>query len=331
MTAFENLSLLRAFVGIVESGSISAGARRLKVSQPALSRQLRCLEEQCGTVLLRRDTHAMSLTPAGQRFLKDARILVAHADDADQRLREDQMELSGHLRLFGTIDLGQTVVTRMISRFLQIHPRITVDLALTNRPLHMLREGCDIGILPGKITDESVIARPAGRATLHLAASPGLIKRHPAARELADLKCWPWISLGGRQFWSATEIKLQDGKGNEQSLPIAPILISEGVTSVREAARAGLGAAVLPDFLIEEDLQSGRLVRVLPMWKAPDVPIHVVYAGQRFLPARVSEFIDFAVHYLKEELGSPRPDRQRSRTKPGSSRPALSLSGRKRA
>jgi DNA-binding transcriptional LysR family regulator len=302
MTAFEDLALLRAFVSIVECGSISAGARRLKVSQPTLSRQLHVLEEKCGAALLRRDTHAMSVTPTGQRLLADARAMLAHAEEANQRLREDQMELSGHLRLFATIDWGQSAVTRMISSFLQIHPRVTAELALTNRPLHMLREGCDIGILPGKITDESVIARPAGMVVLHLAAAPSLVKKHSVAKELADLKSWPWVALGGFQFWSAKEIKLFARNDAEQMLRISPILISEGLTSVREATLAGLGVAVLPDWLIDEDLRSGRLVRILPKWKTKDLPIHVVYAGQRLLPARVSAFIDFAVAYMTKEL-----------------------------
>lgn len=302
MTAFEDLSLLRAFVSIVECGSISAGARRLKVSQPTLSRQLRALEDQCGTALLRRDTHAMSITPTGQRLLADARVMLAHAEEAEQRLREDQMELGGHLRLFATIDLGQSIVTRMISGFLQHHPRVTADLALTNRPLHMLREGCDIGLLPGKITDESVIARPAGTIALCLAAAPSLVKRHPVAETPEDLKSWPWISLGGTQFWSSKEVRLLGGNGVEQTLPISPILVSEGLTSVLEATRAGLGVAVLPAWMIDQDLQSGRLVRVLPQWKTNDVPIHVVYAGQRLLPARLSAFIDFAIAYLTKEM-----------------------------
>lgn len=302
MTAFEDLSLLRAFVCIVECGSISAGARRTKVSQPTLSRQLRALEEHCGAALLRRDTHAMCVTPTGQRLLADARIMLAHAEEADQRLREDQMELSGHLRLFATIDWGTWVVTPMLSSFLQMHPRLTAELALTNRPLHMLREGCDIGILPGKITDESVVARPAGTIVLHAVAAPSLVKKYPVAKKPADLKSWPWISLSGSQFWSAKDVTLLARDGVEQTFPTSPVLISEGVTSVREATRAGLGIAILPDWLINEDLKAKRLVRVLPQWKAKDVPLHVVYAGQRPLPARVSAFIDFAVAYMTKEL-----------------------------
>jgi DNA-binding transcriptional LysR family regulator len=304
MTAFDDLALLRAFVCIVECGSISAGARRLKIPQPTLSRYLRVLEEHSGSALLRRDTHAMSLTPTGQRLLKDAQTMLAHAEEAQQRLREDQTTLSGHLRLFATMDLGQSIVTRLVSSFLRINPKVIAELALINRPLHMIQEGCDVGILPGKITDESVVARPAGKITVHLAASPSLVKSRPAVKKPADLKSWPWIGLSGVQFWSPKEIKLFARNGAEQTLHLSPVLISEGVASVREAVRAGLGVAVLPDWLIREDLLSRRLVRVLPQWNAKDLPVHVVYAGARLLPTRVRAFIDFAVSYMTKEFGS---------------------------
>lgn len=307
MTAFDDLSLLRAFVCIVECGSISAGARSLKLPQPTLSRHLRTLEERSGAALLRRDTHQMSLTEAGQRFLSDAMTLLAHADLADQRLRDDQTSLSGHLRLFATIDCGQFVVTRLVSSFLQIHPKVTATLGISNRPLHMIQEGCDVGIQPGRITDESVIARPAGMISLHLAAAPSLIAKQPPANKPDDLKSWPWVGLAGSQFWSAKEIHLSARKRAEQTIPIAPVLVCEGVTSIREAVLSGLGVAVLPDWLIQEDLLAGRLARVLPEWSARDLPIHVVYAGHRLLPVRVSAFIDFAVSYMTRELKGPWP------------------------
>lgn len=307
MTAFDDLSLLRTFVCIVECGNISAGARSLKLPQPTLSRHLRLLEERCGAALLRRDTHQMSLTETGHRFLTDARNVLAHADQADQRLREDQTTLSGHLRLFATIDCGQFVVTRMVSSFLKKHPKVTATLGISNRPLHMIQEGCDVGIQPGRITDESVIARPAGMITLHLAASPSLIASRPKAKKPADLKSWPWIGLAGSQFWSAKEIHLSSHQRAEQTIPISPVLICEGVTSIREATLSGLGVAVLPDWMIQDDLIAGRLVRILPEWSARDLPIHVVYAGHRLLPIRVSTFIDFAVSYMTNELKGPWP------------------------
>jgi DNA-binding transcriptional LysR family regulator len=303
MTAFDDLSLLRTFVSIVECGSISAAARRFRTPQPTLSRHLRLLEEQCGATLLRRDTHRMSLTEAGQRLLTDAQTMLAHAEEADQRLREGQTTLNGHLCVFATIDLGQSIVTRLVSRFLQANPNVTAELGLSSRPLQMIRGGCDVAILPGKITDESVIARPAGKLTLELAASASLVKERPPVRVPADLESWPWITISGFQFWNAKEIKLSARNRAEQTLHVSPVLTSEGVTSIREAVRAGLGVSLIPEFLIREDLRSGRLVRLLPQWNPQDLPVHVVYAGARLLPARVRAFVDFAVSYVTKELG----------------------------
>jgi DNA-binding transcriptional LysR family regulator len=302
MTIFDDLALLRAFVGIVESGSISAGARRLKIPQPTLSRYLRTMEERCGAALLRRDTHRMSLTETGHRLLVDARVILDLAEEAEHRLRADQTTLSGHLRIFATIDSGQSIVTRLITKFLQINACVTAELAFTNRPLHVIQEGCDVAIVAGRLTDENVVARPAGSIGQYLAASPALVKSRPRAKSPADLHSWPWIELSGYQFREEKKITLCDPNRVERVLSIAPILTSEGVTSIREAVLAGLGIALLPDWLIRDDILSRRLLRVLPNWRAKDLPMHVVYATQRVLPVRVRSFVDFAVDYLTQVL-----------------------------
>src|SRR6201984_760298 len=118
MTTFDDLELLRAFVGIVESGSISAAARRLKIPQPTLSRYLRTLEERCGGLLLQRDTHRMSLTETGHRLLADARAILDLAVEAEHRLNSDQSSLRGSPRIFATIDSGQSYGTRLVTKFL---------------------------------------------------------------------------------------------------------------------------------------------------------------------------------------------------------------------
>jgi DNA-binding transcriptional LysR family regulator len=304
MTAFEDLSLLRAFVCIVESGNISAGARRLKIPQPTLSRYLRALEEHCGAALLRRDTHRMSLTETGHRLLTDARAMLSLADEADQRLHEDQTVLRGHLRLFATIDSGQSMFTRLITSFIQANPGITAELSYTNRPSRMIEEGCDAGVVAGDITDDSVIARPAGTMARYLAAPPALVKSRPPVKEPGRLKSWPWLVLSGAHFGVSDKVTLSSPMKTDQTIPMKPVLISEGVTSLREAARAGLGIAVLPDWLIREDIVSGRLVRVLPQWNARELPCHVVYQGHRMLPVRVRTFVDFAVTHMTTELRS---------------------------
>ena len=302
MTPFDDLTLLRAFVRIVESGSISAAARTLKVPQPTLSRYLQILEERCGFGLLRRDTHRMSLTEAGHRLLEDARSMLTLADEAAQRLTADQAVLRGHLRLFATVDGGQSMVTRLISRFLQANPGVTAELSYSNRPMRMIGEGYDAGVVFGEITDESVVARPAGKVVRYLVAAPGLVKKHPTPKALADLSSWPWLALSAPQFGGSETVALTAPKHTAQTLPIAPVLVSEGVTSLREAARTGLGIVVLPDWLAREDIVGGRLIRVLPQWNAREFPIHVISPSQRTLPARVRAFVDYAVTTMTAEM-----------------------------
>lgn len=310
MTLFNDLALLRAFVAIVERGSISAAARHLHLTQPTLSRQLRSLEDQCGAALLRRDTHRMSLTDIGHRFLADAQALLSLAEEAEQRLRHDQGALTGTIRVFSTIDFGQSVVSRLISSFIQAHPAVRVELGYSNRPLHMIEEGCDAGIIAGALTEERVVARSLGEIKRFPVAAPGFVREHKGISRVESLRECPWIALASSQFGGSRAVVLYSG-ATQATLEIEPVMISEGVTSMREAARMGLGVAVLPEWLIEEDLISGRLVRVLPKWQAQPLPAQIVYAGQRRLPLRVRTFIDFATDYMATVLKPARGARHK--------------------
>lgn len=306
MTPLEDLSLLRAFVGIVASGSISAAARAMKVPQPILSRWLKMLEDKSGVVLLRRDTHRMSLTEAGRRLHEDAVVILELVEDATRRLKEGQTAPRGHLRLFATVDFGQSMVTRLISRFLELNPGVTAELGYTNRPLRMIEDGFDAGVIAGKITDDRVVALDAGRIGRYLVATPAFIEARAKIKKPTDLESWPWVSLAGHQFGDPQKEELVSGKGTSATVRVSPILTSEGVTSLREAVLQGTGIAVLPDWLVRKDLADGSLARVFPQWKAQDIPAHVIYPGERQLPARVRTFIDFAVSYMKSELESRR-------------------------
>jgi DNA-binding transcriptional LysR family regulator len=303
MTAFDDLDLLRALVSIVESGNISAAARRLKMPQPSLSRRLRILEERAGVTLIKRDTHHLHLTDAGRRFVDDARALLGLAEEASDRLTEGQAALRGHLRLFATIDLGQTAVTGLIARFLRAHPGLTAELGYTNRPVQMIEEGYDAGVAAGRVTDERVVARSAGVINRYLVASPDLVARQRPARVPVDLKSWPWAALSGGQFGGPVHTTTLFSPAHPaRHLRIAPVLISEGVSSLRQAVLAGLAISVLPDWLVHEDVASGRLLRVLPKWTAPELPLSVIYFGERNLPARVRAFIDTAVSEMATEM-----------------------------
>jgi DNA-binding transcriptional LysR family regulator len=230
--------------------------------------------------------------------------MLAMADEAEHRLHEDQSMLRGHLRLFSTIDLGQFMVTRLISSFLQVNPDVTAELGYNNRPLHMIQEGCDAGIIVGDIADDSVVARPAGIVSRCLVAAPSLVKTRPPVKEPSDLKSWPWLIISSPQFDGTNKFTLYSSDRSEYSLQVSPVFITEGASSLREAARAGLGVVAISYWLIREDILSGRLIRVLPQWSAKALSCHIVYPAQRMLPARVRAFIDFATKYMTTELRS---------------------------
>ncbi len=306
MTAFDELPLLRAFVHIVESGSISAAARRLRSTQPTLSRQLSALESKCGAVLLRRDTHRLNLTEAGHRVLNDARALLALAEESDQRLRGEHASIEGHMRVFSTIDFAQGIVARMIASFLSANPKVTIDLAYTNRPLHMIEEGCDAGIIAGELSDDRVIAKSVGAIRRYIVAAPVLAGQHRTPKSPSGLASWPWISLSGTQFGNPREVRLYSKLYSKRdpllAVQIEPVLTAEGVTSMREAVRMGLGIAVLPDWLVREDIAAERLVRLFPEWQASELAAHIVYPAQRMQPVRLRSFVDFAAAYIGSVL-----------------------------
>ncbi|MCC8401415.1 LysR family transcriptional regulator [Paraburkholderia sp. MMS20-SJTN17] len=301
MSIYDNLDLLRAFVAIVDSGSISAAARKRRLSQPTLSRQLQALEAQSGAALLRRDTHRMSLTDAGQQILADAQTLLSLAEECESRLRSDQTALSGQIRVFSTIDFGQTVVSRLISSFIQTNPAVRVELGYSNRPLHMIEEGCDAGILAGTLSDERVVSRPLGEITRCVVGSPSLLKEHKKPRKPAHLAGFPWIALSGSQFGNPRHVTLHSGS-ESCSLELEPVFLTEGGASIREAVRMGLGLAVLPEWFVEEDLLAQRMVRVLPKWRPKPWSAQIVYPAQRRMPLRVKAFVDFATQYMATVL-----------------------------
>lgn len=302
MTAFDDLVLLRAFVRIVESGGISAAARSLKLPQPSLSRHLRTLEDRAGTTLLLRDTHRMRLTEAGHRLLEDARSLLTLAENANDRLRQDQGGLRGHVRIFATIDIGQSALSRILSRFLQLHPGVSAELSYSNRPVTMIEGGYDAGVVAGELTDPNVVARKLALIERAVVASPRYLKKLPKPKEPSDLKALRWLSLSPSQFGGSSDAVTLVGRKTTQTLRIAPVLVAEGVTSMREAVRSGLGVCVLPLWLIQQDLATGQLVRVLPEFTPTSFSLSAIHLAGRPLPSRVRALLDFVALEMPAEL-----------------------------
>ncbi len=301
MTQFNDLQQIREFVQIADSGSISGAARVLGIAQPTLSRHLAALEAQAGSALLRRDTHTMSLTEAGHILLADARELLALVDRMGSRLQGERGRLRGSLRIVSVVDVGQWIVSRVLSRFRKLHPGVTAELHLINRPTKFIKEGFDCGIIIGVPTDRRLSVKKIAELPRRLMAAPSLLRAHPMPRHPDDLAGLPWLGVLQPHFYSRDRLELQRA-GEVVRLKLPPVLLLDTVTALREAAIEGAGFTMLPDWMVGRDLAAGRLVQLLPDWSLFPVDLQIVHSAHGPLPQRVSRLLAFLEAEIPREI-----------------------------
>ena len=291
MTSLNDLQHVREFVQIADSGSISRAARVLGMAQPTLSRHLVALETRIGAPLIRRDTHSMSLTSAGIIVLSDARELLALADRMGSRLRSERRSLRGHLRMVSVVDVGQWIVSRVLSRFQKLHPDVTTELHLINRATKFIKEGFDCG------TDRRVTIRKIAELQRRLVAAPSLLKNYALPARPGDLMHLPWLGILQPHFYSRDRVDLERAK-QMKKLKFIPVMLLDTVTALREAAIEGAGFTILPEWMAARDITAGRLVQLLPDWQLAPLDLQIAYSAHEHLPQRVKILIE----YLEQEL-----------------------------
>ena len=292
MTGLDDLKQLRAFVQVADSGSISAAARVLNIAQPTLSRQLQALETNVGLPLVRRDTHNMSLTEAGRMLLSDARKLLTLAERAGQKLISERDTLHGHLRVVSVLDVGQWIVSLALVRFRELHPHITAELHLINRPTKFIEEGFDCGFVVGEPADKSLIIRKIASLPRRLVASPSLLEKYGTPTTPEELIKLPWLGILQPHFDARLQFTLYRN-GEPRTLNFKPGLLLDSVTALREAALRDAGFTMLPEWIVGPDIASGKLVSIIPDWSISDFALNIAYGVDRHITGRLRAFIDF--------------------------------------
>lgn len=299
MTGLDDLKQVRAFVQVAESGSISAAARVLGIAQPTLSRQLQALEAHIGLPLIRRDTHSLSLTEGGRMLLPDARRILTLAERMGHKLLAERDALHGHLRVVSVMDIGQWIVSRAMAKFNGLHPHITAELHLINRPTKFIEEGFDCGFLVGEPADKSLVLRHIARVPRQLVAAPHLLERNGTPARPEDLGKLPWLGTLQPHFFAREQFTLNRGTA-ETTVAFKPVLLLDSVTALREAALLGAGFTMLPAWMAARDIASGALVHLIPEWTLPDFDLNIAYGVDRHITGRLRAFMD----YMLEEIPS---------------------------
>ncbi len=286
--SLDRLVLLETFVRIAERGSISAAARDLGLSQPSASRQLSELEGRLGAQLIRRTTHNLALTPAGQDLLVEARQMLEGWDALVERHGRGPDDIKGRLKIVAPIALGQLHLTEIMLRFQIKYPDVSVVWEMEDRPIRFSEVGCDCWIKIGPVPDETLIVRPLATVERLVVGSKTLVKRTPV-NSIEELEQAPLIALspfeGGR-------LTLSRKKGKARTLEPEVRIATNNIFAVHQAALLGAGYAVLPLWFVSDDLKRGSLIDVLPEWRAPRLTVNVAYLPSRHQPLRLRAFLD---------------------------------------
>ncbi len=281
MTQPDRLDLLETFLRVAETGALSRAAVAQGLSQPSVSRRIKALETITGVKLIHRTTHFLQLTEEGRMLLPVAREMLEKWDEAIDALRDKEPQ--GRLTIAAPVGLGQSWLIDEAAAFLKRYPAVRIDWKLTDDPIDIIAGEADIWIRIGATSDDRLVVKSLGRVKRILVATPQL------ANSTKDWTTLPAVALSS--FYDR-EIALFDAKGRERLIDLNVVLASDNIAAVARAVRAGLGMALLPQWLIQEDLKTGALVRVAPTLSGLSLDLVLAYAPERGRPMRLTRFVE---------------------------------------
>jgi DNA-binding transcriptional LysR family regulator len=287
--ALDDLLLL---VTIADQGSFTAAARQLSLPKSTLSRRLSAYEAQLGTTLFHRSTRALALTEDGARFYALAKPVIDAARDVADQLLENQTEPAGRVTLTTTAALGQYLVAPQLCPLLDAHRQLRVELRLTERRVNMVSDGIDLAIRMGDLEDSDLVARTLGIIGRSVVASPAYLARagtphHPS--ELADYN--GIVTSNALQQWH-----FADGWDAEINWQVA----AGNMMVAKDLALAGHGLAILPDFMTQQELATGTLVRIMPDHPLRPSPAWIVATRQRHRSLAVRTVMEHLVRTISQ-------------------------------
>ncbi len=286
------LAALKSFVRLAETGSFSAVAREAGATQPAISRQISALEEHLGARLVQRSTRSLRLTEDGQGLLVHARHILDAVAEAEAAIGRQRSTPSGLVRLGAPAVFGRLYLAPQLGRLLALYPELAVELALSDDVSDLVHEGLDLALRVGDIADVSLVARRVGSFTVAALASPDYLAANGVPRHPEDLSTHQCIL-----FTRSTEPNTWRFAGTDGPLAVEVQgrLRVNSIEAAVAAAVAGAGIALLPTWLIRDELASGALQRILTGTQTQRRPISLVYPSRRFLAPRTRAVIDFLV------------------------------------
>jgi len=284
---------LRVFHAAAEAGSFTHAGERLGLSQSAVSRQVGALEQDLDTPLFHRHARGLILTEQGDILLRTVKDVMGKLDAARLRLSEQREKPQGELRVTTTLGIGANWLAPQLGEFLELYPDIKLRLILTDDELDLGMREADVGLRLRAPSQPDLIRRRLFTVHYHLYASADYIRRHGQPKTLADLDQHRILSYGATGMGFLNSLNSLLTAGRDAKNPRVPALSVNNITALRHAVEAGVGIAVLPEYLLAA-ADSG-LVQLLPNAEMPELECYLVYPEEMKNVARVQVFRDFLV------------------------------------
>jgi len=294
-----NLQLLVSFVQTAEQGSFSAAARGLGLTPAGISKNVARLESDLGVRLFQRSTRRLSLTENGEIFLNQVGAPLASLQAALAGIGSRDRQPTGTLKVSMGLGFGRHFLVPLLAEFLARYPQVLPDWHFDNRQVDLVGEGFDAAIGGGFELTPGVVARELAPIHIVAVASPSYLSTREPPRHPSDLAAFDGIMRRSSPTGRVRPWTLRSRRSAEQGVPCRPRLVLSDPEAIAEAARLGLGVALLPMPFAFALIASGELVRLLPGWYSEAGPLSLYYPSRKMLPAKTKVFADFVVERFR--------------------------------
>ncbi len=294
-----NYQDLYYFIKVVEKGSLVAAARYLDIPTSTLSRRLQAFEQQLGYKLVHRSSKKFGLTESGQRFFNSLSPVMTELETRSEDVNSELSSLSGDIKITAPLTLGHHYVKPWVFEFMEINPRVSVEMFLSNQNEDLVKNSIDIAFRLGKVTLNDWISRPLMETEMVVVASPGLLQRHPQPQSPEDLSELPLVVLKRSAFW-----RFHGPDGHAVTFTPHAHLRTDEIGFAVDAVKQNLGACCMPRYVVADELESGELVQLLPDWSMEGRTMHMLYPHRENLPAKTRALIEFVMDKVAQAKGT---------------------------
>ena len=279
------------FVNVAETESFTQASKKMAISTAQVSRQISALEKRLDTKLFYRTTRKVSLTEEGRIFYQHCRSVLDGLDEAERAITNLQSKPHGKIKLTAPITYGEQQIMPLVNDFMKNYADVEVYANLSNQKIDLVEEGYDLAIRLGKLADSTLMAKKLGKRINYVCASPTYLNKYGVPHSLSELNKHSCL-LGTLDYWHFREI------GKEKNIRVSGRLRYNSGYSLVDAALKGLGIVQLPDYYIQQYLQSGELVSFLDNYREPDEGIWAVYPHNRHLSPKIRLLVDYLSKHI---------------------------------